>query len=420
MKVLFIANSVYIPDEKRKTVTGYDYIVSEIAQKLSEKCNIDLYLLRPYQHCCKVNAVSILGHSYKDLIKYIKFRDIPTYFRIAFKDKTDVKSRIRNVFYYLTMRDIERLIRENKYDIVHIHGVEFMDVVASIAAAKCKIPFLFTLHGLLSYGDVPNISQIDKDSEQAVLNLVRDNNFVITTVSTGTKKIPCVDKKISLDKVVVVNNAVKIADVSEVSDWKTKYPQLGEKKVFLSVGSVCQRKNQIQLLRAYNLLPDIIKSKSMVFLAGQDLSGGVVEEYVEKHNLKNDVVLCGFLTKKELAGLYQIAHYNALLSISEGFGLSMIEAAKYGIPTLTFSDLDAAKDVYSPDSMLLLDNRSDETVADGLIKMMTKEWNKDTIIKSVDRFNEDIYFQYWEVYRQIIKNKTNLVKPKVVLEALGL
>lgn len=420
MKVLFIASSAYIPDDKRKTVTGYDYIVSEIAQKLSEKCEIDLYLLRPYLRSCKVKDVSVIGHSYRDLIKYFRFRDIPTYFKIAFKEKTDLKSRVRNVSYFLTMRDIERLIQENKYDIAHIHGVEFMEVTSSIAAAKCQIPFLFTMHGLISYGDVPNINQIDKDSEQAVLNLVRDNNFVITTVSTGTKMVPCEDKNISEDKVIVVNNAVKIADALETTDWETNYPQLVGKKVILSVGSVCQRKNQIQLLRAYNLLPDHIKSKSMVFLAGQDLSGGIVEEFVENHHLKENVVICGFLSKNDLAGLYQIAHYNALLSISEGFGLSMIEAAKYGIPTLTFSDLDAVKDVYSPDSMLLLDNRSDEDVAAGLMTMMQKEWDKEAVMKSVDRFDEDIYLQYLDVYRQIIKNKTNLVKPNVVLKTLGL
>lgn len=419
MKVLFIASSAYIPDDNRKTVTGYDYIVSEIAQKLSEKCEIDLYLLRPYPRSCKVNAVSIIGHSYKDLIKYFRFRDIPTYFKIAFKEKTDVKSRIRNVSYYLTMRDIERLIRENKYDIVHIHGVTFMCALASVALARCKVPFLFTMHGLISYG-VPNISQIDMESEQAILNLVRDNEFMITTVSTGTKMVPCEDKGINPNKIVVINNAVKIEDATDATDWKAKYPQIINKNVILSIGTICDNKNQIQLLRAYCLLPDDVKANTMVFLAGQDLSGGVVKEYVDKHHLQDNVVICGFLTKKDLSGLYKVADYNVLLSFVEGFGLSMIEAAKFGIPTLTFADLDAAKDVYSPDSMLLMDERLDEAVADGILKMMKKEWNKEAIIESVARFNDDIYNQYIDVYKQIIERKTSLLKPEVVIKAIGL
>jgi len=418
MKVLFIANSVFIPEDQRKTVTGYDYIVSEIAHKLSERCEIDLYLVRPYPRSLKAGKVSIIGHSYKDLLKYVRLSDVATYIKIAAKGKTDFKSRLRNVTYYWVMRDIERLIKRNNYDIVHVHGVEFMDVVASLAAARCQVPFLYTMHGLISYG-IPNISQLDMDSEQAALNIVRDNDFVITTVSTGTKMVPCEDKGINPDKVVVVNNAVKTVDTA-AADWKEKYPQIEGKRLIISIGSVSYGKNQIQLLRAFSLLPDEVKAKTMIFLAGQDLTGGVVGDYVKEHQLEDKVVICGFLSKQELAGLYQVADYNALLSISEGFGLSMIEAAKYGIPTLTFADLDAVKDIYSPDSMLVLDDRTDEAVAEGLMKMFSTKWDKEAIIRSVDRFSEDIYFQYIDVYHQIINNKTNKIKPKAILDALGL
>lgn len=418
MKVLFLANSAYIPDDNRKTVTGYDYIVAEIAQKLSDKCDIDLYLLRPYPRSLKVGSVNVIGHTDKEMLKYLRIGDTVKYYKLASLGKLGIKSKVRNIFHYLVMRDIERLIKKNGYDIVHVHGVEFMDVIASVAAAKCKVPFLYTMHGLMSYG-IPNIKQIDKDSEQGVLNMVRDNDFVITTVSTGTKMVPCEDKGINPDKVVVINNALKMDIPHDATDWKAKYPQIIGKKVILSVGSVSPGKNQIQLLRAFSLLPDEIKSKSMIFLAGQDLTGGMVADYVMNNHLEDNVVICGFLSRKELAGLYQIADYNALLSISEGFGLSMIEAAKYGVPSLTFSDLDAIKDL-DPESMCLLQERTDEAVANGLMRMFATEWNKKSICKSVERFNDEIYFKYLDVYNQIIDNKSNIVEPKVVLYAVGL
>ena len=419
MKVLFIASSVYIPDDNRKTVTGYDYIVSEIAQKLSEKCDIDIYLLRPYPRNCTVNKVSIIGHGYKNLIKYFRLRDIPTYFKIAFKSKTDVKSRIRNVTYYLSMLDIERLIQKNKYDIVHIHGVTFMCAVSSLAPARYEVPFLFTMHGLISYG-IPNISQIDQDSEQAVLNLVRDNDFVITTVSTGTKMIPCQDKGIDINKVVVINNAVKIETTHGEAGWAERYPQIKGKRVILSIGSMTTNKNQIQLLRAYCLLPQKIQNDTIIFIAGQDLTDGMVANYVEQHHLQDNVVICGFLSKKQLADLYKVGNYNVLLSFTEGFGLSMIEAAKYGIPTLTFSDLDAAKDIYSPDSMLLVDERTDDSVAAGLMRLFSTKWDKEAITHSVARFNEDIYLLYYDVYNKIMENKTNILNRDTMIKAIGL
>ena len=408
---------MFIPDDERKTVTGYDYIVSEIAQKLSEKCDIDLYLLRPYPRSLNFGNVSILGHKDRDLLKYIRLGDLTEYFKLFYKIKGDLKTRLRHITYFLVMRDIERLILENKYDIVHIHGVTFMCAVSALAPARCHVPFLFTMHGLISYG-IPNIDQIDQDSEQAILNMVRDHNFVITTVSTGTKMVPCEDKGINTDKVVVINNAVKIDDFYP-TDWKEKYPLVEGKRIILSIGSISHNKNQIQLLRAFNLLPEEIKTNTMVFLAGQDLTEGEVSDYVENNHLQDRVVICGFLTKKELAGLYHIADYNVLLSFSEGFGLSMIEASKYGIPTLTYADLDAIKDL-NPESLLLIKERTDEAVAEGLTKLFSTDWDKEAIIKSVDRFKDTIYFQYLDVYNHIIENKTNRVEPEVMYKVIGL
>ena len=82
--------------------------------------------------------------------------------------------------------------------------------------------------------------------------------------------------------------------------------------------------------------------------------------------------------------------------------------------------LTEVKDIYSPESMLALDDRTDEAVAAGLMSMMKKEWDKKAIIKTVERFDEDIYFQYIDVYNRIIKNKLNMVNPGVLLKGLGL
>ena len=109
-----------------------------------------------------------------------------------------------------------------------------------------------------------------------------------------------------------------------------------------------------------------------------------------------------------------------MLSITEGFGLSMIEAASYGIPTLTFSDLDAVKDIYSPASMLLMGDRSDKTVAEGIIKMFSNDWNRDEIVKESLKFNEDIYREYLDVYKFILERGSNIIPPKAITSILKL
>lgn len=163
-----------------------------------------------------------------------------------------------------------------------------------------------------------------------------------------------------------------------------------------------------------------MQKNTAIILAGKDNTNGAIEKFILENNLYNNVFICGFVDKFKLSNLYAIADYNVMLSITEGFGLSMIEAASYGIPTLTFSDLDAVKDIYSPASMLLMGDRSDETVAEGIIKMFSNDWNRDEIVKESLKFNEDIYREYLDVYKFILERGSNIIPPKAITSILKL
>ena len=421
MKVLFIANSCCSNiTSKKRYYTGYDYIVSDIAERLSCCCQIDIFSLNPCPENSRIGDVRIKSCvKYKRLLRYFKVKDIVRYFIIFYRSLPDVRKALKNILWYLSVYEINEIIRKNDYDIIHIHGVSFGCFNASVAAANNNKPFLFTLHGLLSYG-VPGILRIDKLSEVAAFDVINNNNLYVTTVSAGTKRIPCKDKGIDPSKIIIINNAIKLTPCDNYNYWYDKFPQAKGKTIVIGVGTIGENKNQIQLLRAYMLLPNALKDQIVIMLAGKDISNGLIAEYISEHKLQNNVFLCGFINKKELSSLYAIANFNVMLSYSEGFGLSMIEAASYGIPSLTFSDLDAVKDIYSPKSMLLMDNRSDNTVADGIIKMLVTKWDKEAIIKESKKFNEDIYLEYMNVYKMILKEGTNLIDPKVITDALGL
>lgn len=381
---------------------------------------MDVYSINPCAEGCRIGDVPVISCvNYKKLLKYLRPGEICRYSKIFIRSLPDVKKAFKNIFWYLTASDIERLIKKNDYDIIHIHGVSFCCFITSLAAARCKKPFLFTMHGLISYG-IPGITKLDASSEQAALSVIKDNNFVVTTVSSGTKRIPCEDRGIDSNKISVINNAVKCTVPNNPEYWYTRFPQIKGKKKFVGIGTIGPGKNQIQILRAFLLLPKDVQDNMAVILAGKDRTNGEFENFVTKHDLQNHVFMCGFVSKDDLSNLYAIADYNIMLSISEGFGLSMIEAARFGIPSLTFSDLDAVKDIYSPNSMLAMNDRTDETVADGIQKMLTRLWNKELIIKESLKFNEDIYLQYLDVYKKILENGSNMIDPKDIMSAIGL
>lgn len=421
MKVLFVVKSCCTPRLSPKRIyTGYDYIVSDIAERLAPCCQMEIYVLNPCPENCRIGSVPVRSCiNYKRLLTYFRLSDIVRYIKIIFRTLPDIKSAIKSVLLYLQVKDIDNLINKNDYDIIHVHGVGFGSYISSLAAAYNRIPFLFTMHGLISYG-ISGIARIDSDSEQAALSIIKQYDFIATTVSSGTKRIPCEDRKIDPNKIRVINNAVKTIDVTDIDYWYNRFPQARGKKIIIGVGSIGPNKNQIQLLRAFLLLPKDLQKNTVVMLAGKDITNGAIERFVIENNLQDSVFICGFVDKTKLSNLYAIADYNVMLSKCEGFGLSIIEAARYGIPSLTFSDLDAVKDIYSPTSMLLMEDRSDETVAEGIVKMISSEWNKDEMIKESQKFNEDIYLKYLDVYRKIIDSGSNIIAPQVITSNLGL
>lgn len=421
MKVLFIVKSCCTPRLSPKRIyTGYDYIVSDIAERLDSCCQIEIYTLNPCPENCHIGNVPVRSCvNYRRLLRNLNLFDIVRYFRIFFRSLPDIKAAVKSVLWYLQVKNIDALIKKKDYDIIHIHGVAFCCYISSLAAAYNRKPFIFTLHGLISYG-VSGIDRIDSDSEQAALSIIKEHDFIATAVSSGTKKIPCEDKGIDSNKIRVINNAIKSIAVTNTEYWYSKFPQARGKKIIIGVGSIGPNKNQIQLLRAFLLLPPEVQEKTVVVLAGKDNTGGAIERFIIENKLQDHVFVCGFVDKDQLSNLYAIADYNVMLSFCEGFGLSMIEAARYGIPSLTFSDLDAVKDIYTPVFMYLMEDRRDETVADGLIKMYSTEWNRDEIIKESLKFNEDIYLEYLDVYKQILERGSNILASKVITSTLGL
>ena len=85
------------------------------------------------------------------------------------------------------------------------------------------------------------------------------------------------------------------------------------------------RKNIGRLVKAYLKLPEEIKKKYPLVLAGK----GFWEDKLKAKNYEN-VHFIGYVSEKELAVLYSGARAFVYPSIAEGFGLPVFEAAFQG------------------------------------------------------------------------------------------
>ena len=124
-----------------------------------------------------------------------------------------------------------------------------------------------------------------------------------------------------------------------------------------------------------------------MFLCGTDCTDGAVQKRIDELGLTDRVFVLGFVPYEQMGNMYAQADLNILASINEGFGLGIIEAFVYGLPSVTFADLDAIPDLYDERAMLLCHDRTTETLADAILRTMDKEWNKQEIMQYSKNFS---------------------------------
>lgn len=138
------------------------------------------------------------------------------------------------------------------------------------------------------------------------------------------------------------------SDLSNVRSNSTNSPRtssLRKKPYLLTVGTIEPRKSHSRLLDIMELLWSRGEDLALC-IAGKE--GWMVETLMERirthSELGNRLFLVESPTDEEISALYQDASGLIFLSIGEGFGLPLVEAAHYGIP-IVCSDIPVFREV---------------------------------------------------------------------------
>ena len=138
-------------------------------------------------------------------------------------------------------------------------------------------------------------------------------------------------------------------------------------KYFLIVSTIQPGKN----------IESAIKAFSNFYLANNDFTLIIVGKYgwgdkeiynlPVKLNIDNNVKFVGYLSNKDLATLYSKAWCLVNVSFYEGFGLPLIEAMKYGCPSIV-SNISSLPEVAGPTSINVNPNCI-ESISNAMIKI---------------------------------------------------
>ncbi|MFA6594546.1 MAG: glycosyltransferase family 1 protein [Candidatus Buchananbacteria bacterium] len=173
----------------------------------------------------------------------------------------------------------------------------------------------------------------------------------------------------------------------------------------LYVGSAYPHKNLEKLIEAFPIVlkqyPDlklVLAGKKTFFY--QRLGEGIKEEF------RNKIILTGYLTDQELAGLYAKAKLYVFPSLMEGFGLPPLEAQSYGLPVVS-ADSSCLPEILG-DSAVYFNPEDVKDMAEKIISVLAdSNWQR----QLADKGRENIKRFSWrkaaeetvELYNSIIK-----------------
>lgn len=402
MKILFMAPYIYDRQhpEFSKTSSGFGYMVNDILRGIS-KCQ-DVYLITHQFTKGFYDTYMACRHTKWNVICGLRPYWVLKGCIHMFGSKACFSKKIRYLYYFINAGSIEICVKKIRPNIVHIHGLTYQTKPFIEICERLNLPYIVTLHGLNGIDRSVNLPEAEKRYEYKALCRLEKDKRTVTVVSTGIKSRVLKHYNLSGANIKVILNGTSF-NKNKLIEKKDN-----EKKILLCVGTVSYRKNQLQLIRACKLIDQSLKKRLHVYIIGAKSEDIDLESEILKDGLNDIITYCGFVPREKMDKYWRMANFNVVMSESEGFGLSMIEGFTYGVPTITFSDIDAIIDLYNKDAVELINERTDAAVALTIKASIEKRWDTEKIIDWSKQFSiEAIVSQYNQLYKIQLKRRVS-------------
>ena len=299
------------------------------------------------------------------------------------KDKIFEKKIIYFPLKKLNVRNLKKIIKLYKPDIIHAH-----DVRASVIATFSGVPVVSHLHN--------NDPKMKVLSLKSLLYYYRMGKFykIISVSNSVWDEFYFKNKtKLVFENISNPINTNQIIELSLVNSSKTIY-DIG------FVGRLCDQKNPMEFIKIVYELKKVF-SNIKVAIIGDGLLRNLVIETIKKYNLSMNVDYFGFVNNP-----YPIIKNFKILCMTsrwEGFGLVAIEALTLGVPVVCFR-VGGLASIVNNDCGCVCDSESE------MIKEITMLLSNNSYLvskskKSLERSAElDNYSEYCQKIKKIYDN----------------
>jgi alpha-1,3-rhamnosyl/mannosyltransferase len=242
----------------------------------------------------------------------------------------------------------------------------------------------------------------------------------VLVVSEATKRtLLSFVPSLKSEQVVVTHHGITgnigaaIPSEAQAGRFRRRY-RLADHRFILYVGTDRPHKNLPRLIQAYARLRADGACRQKLLLVGGFTHHAQLERLAVSLGVGDDVVLTGHVASEELPLAYQAADVFALCSLSEGFGMPLLEAMAAGVPVVTSSRGSMAE--VAGDAAVLVDPESVEAMAHGLGQVLGSPRLQESLIehgrRRLDTFSwRSAARRTLEVYRDVWERRLSEAAP---------
>ncbi len=309
----------------------------------------------------------------------------------------------------IKLSDIERILKKEKPDVVHLHAPVLMGLEALYVSNKLGLPVIATYH--THFPDyVPHLfkgllpKRLNGFTQTPVKKMIEYVFSKADITTAPTKELKNELESYGIKNVLYVPNGVafKKFKKADKESFIKKYRIPSNKPVVLYVGRVSFEKKIDCLIRAFKKLP-----KATLVIVGKGPSLENYKQLAESIDLEN-VVFTGYVPDELLPSAYACADVFVSPSDTETFGLTFVEAMYFGLPVVGTDRL-GAKEVINDGKNGFLVKPDDEGALAAKISKLLKSPPLRRKLgsqgkKDAKKYNmERISAQFMKLYRKSAK-----------------
>ncbi len=217
------------------------------------------------------------------------------------------------------------------------------------------------------------------------------DDVVVMTEKAKKEYEEWLEKSNSKAKVYNISNMIDKTEVEDVANFSNKE--------IISVGRLEKVKDFPTLIDVFNLvhkeMPDV-KLK----IVGEGSQRQVIEERIEKYNLKDAVTITGKITSEQVKEELKKASAFVLSSVCESFSLVLCEAMECGLPVFSFDIEVGPKEIINNGyNGFLIKDRDINEMSKEIIEILNdkEKWNfiSSNALQDVKKYHSENVAKLW-------------------------